>query len=325
MSPRKLLIYYAWSRPAETHAPLEIIENRFPTLFESRRLGYPRFEEFTDPDKYDQSIGGFLDHIMKRNFADLAALAGTITGEPAIEIERVTESGERVPLDAALLNGFDTVVIISFDSFRTDQKADPLEIEAVRTALSRPDQMIAVCPHHDIGDEPELPHDELVRRQVAHFLHHGDRSIPPRQQFGGFARSLLAGLGVPVENRFGLRPAALADGSPAPIEAEHALDRLGLLAGVPTFNLHPHLPHFERLGPAQAAFDVLARQKIDLAAPPHPFTAQRDTFDALLQSRDGAFGGTLLVGDATLWSSTAGGVESLRRFWSNVLRRPGRA
>jgi hypothetical protein len=66
---------------------------------------------------------------------------------------------------------------------------------------------------------------------------------------------------------------------------------------------------------------VLARQKIDLAAPPHPFTRDRTTFDALLLSRPDTFAGSLLVGDTTLWSSTAGGVESLRQFWTNVIRR----
>ena len=68
MAGRKVVLYYAWSRPGETAAPLEVIENRFPTLFESRRMGYPRFEELSDPFRFDQSIGGFLDHIMKRNF-----------------------------------------------------------------------------------------------------------------------------------------------------------------------------------------------------------------------------------------------------------------
>ena len=67
---------------------------------------------------------------------------------------------------------------------------------------------------------------------------------------------------------------------------------------------------------------MLARQHIDLTAPPHPFTkGGRRTFDALLQSRAGVFAGDLLVGDATLWSSTAGGVDSLRRFWTNVAQR----
>jgi hypothetical protein len=63
------------------------------------------------------------------------------------------------------------------------------------------------------------------------------------------------------------------------------LDRLQLLRGVETFNLHPHLPHLERVGAAAAKLDVVARQKIDLTAPPHPFTRDRKTFDAFLQSR----------------------------------------
>jgi hypothetical protein len=34
------------------------------------------------------------------------------------------------------------------------------------------------------------------------------------------------------------------------------------------------------------------------------------------------FAGSLPVSDATLWSSTAGGVESLRQLWTNVVQRP---
>jgi hypothetical protein len=87
--------------------------------------------------------------------------------------------------------------------------------EAVRTFLAHPDHLVFIYPHHDIGDLPDdLSHDERLQRQIADFRHHGDTTIPPQQQLGGFARSLLAGLGVPVENRFGLRPAAEADGSP---------------------------------------------------------------------------------------------------------------
>ena len=169
--------------------------------------------------------------------------------------------GTLTALDADVLAGADTLVVISFDSFRTGQKAAHAEVEAVRAFLAHPDHLAFICPHHDIGDVSDLPHDERVQRQTADFLHHGDKTIPPQQQFGGLARSLLAGLGVPVENRFGLRPAAEADGSPSPIEVETALDRLKLLNGVRTFNLHPHLPQFERLGSAVTKLDVVARQK----------------------------------------------------------------
>jgi hypothetical protein len=321
MAGRKVIIYYAWSRPGEIGAPLEIIEDRFPTLFESRRMAYPRFTELSDPSRYDQSVAGFLDHIMKRNFTGFVELASKLTGQPVREIERIVDDGCIAALDAEIFDGADTLIIISFDSLRTGQKAGRVEIEAVRAFLGRPDHLVFICPHHDIGDVPDLAHGERVKRQVADFHHHGDKTIPPQQGFGGFARSLLAGLGVPVENRFGLRPAAEPDGSPSPVEVETALDRLRLLQGVKTFNLHPHLPQLERLGAAVTRLDVLARQKIDLAAPPHPFASNRNTFDAMLQSKADAFAGTLLVGDTTLWSSTAGGVDSLRQFWNNLLLR----
>lgn len=89
MAGRRVMVYYAWSRPAEAEAPLEVIENRFPTLFESRRLVYPRFEALSDPARFDQSIDGFLDHIMKQNFAAFLEQVGTQTGRPVVEIERV--------------------------------------------------------------------------------------------------------------------------------------------------------------------------------------------------------------------------------------------
>jgi hypothetical protein len=323
MVARKVLIYYAWSRPEEIGAPLEVIENRFPTLFESRRMLYPGFEELSDPLRFDQNIGGFLDHIMKQKFAAFVEQASAQTGHPVVEIERVADNGMRTELDAALFDAVDTLIVISFDSLRTHQDASGAEVQAVRRILAHPDHLVFLCPHHDIGNVSDLSHDERLERQVADFQHHGDKTIPPQQRFGGFARSLLASLGVPVENRFGLHPAAESDGSPAAIELESGLDRLHLLRGVNTFNLHPHLPQFERLGDAITKLDVLARQKIDLTAPPHPFTCNgRRTFDALLQSRPGTFAGNLLVGDATLWSSTAGGVDSLRRLWTNVVERP---
>jgi hypothetical protein len=69
-----------------------------------------------------------------------------------------------------------------------------------------------------------------------------------------------------VENRFGLHPAAEPDGSPAPIEIDAALDRLRLLERVTTFNLHPHLPHLERLGDADRAGIGGRRGKVCLIA-----------------------------------------------------------
>jgi len=323
MSDRRVLLYYAWSRPGETSAPLTIIDDRFPAVFELRRLFYPRFEGLSDPASVDQGIAGFLDHIQKPNFAAFAEQAEAQTGHRVIEVERVTDDGVTTPLDGSLIEGIDTVVVISFDSLRTRQTASGPEIEAVRRFLSNPDHLVFVCPHHDIGEATELTAEKQVERQTAEHLHHGDRASPPRQGFGGFARTLLRGLGVPVENRYGFRPATSPDGSPVAIAVERSLDVLSLLRGVETFNAHPHLPQLERIGEALERMDVLARQHVDLNAPPHPAIGEgHTTFDALLQSKPQTFAGKLLVCDTTLFSSTAGGLASLRQFWSNVLMRP---
>lgn len=326
MSDRRVLLYFAWSRPAETGAPLAVIDDRFPAIFELRRLFYPKFESLSGRADVDQGIAGFLDHIQKPNFTAFADLAEALTGNPVIRAERVSDNGVETPLDDRLIAEADTIVVISFDSFRTDQVAAETEAAAIRRFLDNPDHLIFVCPHHDIGETADAAREEREERQIAEHLHHGDPGIPPRQGFGGFARRLLAALGVPVENRFGLRPAKTADGVPAPVEIDHALDVLGLLRGVATFNLHPHLPQLERLGPAAARMEVLARQAIDPTAPPHPFVQDgRSSFDALLQSSPDTFAGKLLVCDTTMFSSTAGGIDDLRRLWSNVLQRSRRS
>jgi hypothetical protein len=325
MPDRQVLLYFSWSRPGETGAPLVVIDDRFPAVFELRRLFYPKFESLSGRDDVDQGVGGFLDHIQKPNFVAFAEQAKALTGNPIIQVERVSDHGVKTPLDDALIADADTIVVISFDSFRTSQVAAETEVEAIRRFLDSPDHLIFVCPHHDIGETADAAKQEREDRQIAEHLHHGDPGIPPRQGFGGFARTLLAGLEVPVENRFGLRPAVTADGAPAPVEIDHPLDVLDLLRGVETFNLHPHLPHLERIGPATRRMEVLARQAIDPAAPPHPFTQDgRSTFDALLQSSPDTFAGKLLVCDTTMFSSTAGGADNLRQLWSNVLLRSRR-
>ncbi len=326
MAGRKVVLYYAWSRPGEIGAPLEVIENRFPTLFESRRLGYPRFEELSDPSQFDQSVAGFLDHIMKRNFTAFVEQAGTQTGQPVLEIERGADDGSLTALDAGMLDTADTLIIISFDSFRTRQEASSAEIEdrppvpphsLTTWSSSARITTSAMCPIFRMTNALN------VRSRISTTTG-TSRSRHSSSSAGSHARSSPASA-YRSRNRFGLRPAAEADGSPSPIEIETALDQLHLLRGVNTFNLHPHLPHLERLGEAVAKLDVLARQKIDLTAPPHPFTRDRTTFDALLQSRPDTFAGTLLISDTTLWSSTAGGVDSLRQLWANIVERPYRS
>jgi hypothetical protein len=150
MTHRRMMIYFAWSRPAETHAPLTEIADRFPALFELRRLSYPKFEPLHN-GQVDQGISGFLDHVQKPNFARFAALAQEMTGSPAVQLERVLDNGTAQPLDWARIEPVDTLVVLSFDSVRTSQRASPAEVAAVRRFLDDPDRLAFVCPHHAIA------------------------------------------------------------------------------------------------------------------------------------------------------------------------------
>jgi hypothetical protein len=314
---RQIAMYFAWDRPAEIGAPLGVLENRFPALFEVRRLFWPQYERLADPERFDQGIEGFLEHLFLANFKLFTEQMLSLTGRPVRIGQRHTYLG-RTSLDAAFLSGVDTLIIISFDTLRSSQQARFGEILALEEFLSDPDHTLFVCPHHDIGAVAEVPPEERRTHQQAEFHHHGDPAIPAQQRFGGFALSVMSGLGLPIRNRYGLRPAKNPDGSPAPFEMA-SLDRLGLLDGVATLNVHPHLPHLERLDASVKSLEVLVRQPIEPTVPVHPFVATgRTAFDAVLQARPDVVAGRLFVTDATLWSSTSGALESLQRLWHNA-------
>ena len=313
---RRIAMYFAWDRMAETGAPLGELDNRFPALFEVRRLFWPAYESLSNSSS-GQSIDGFLEAIFLRNFNLFARQVAAFTGQEVCMIQRRTAEEENT-LSAALLDKIDTLIIISFDSLRTGQSASITEVAAVRAFLARRSSMLFVCPHHDVGDTEGLAPDAAQARQVAEFHHHGDIALPGQQRFGGFGVSLMAGLGAPIRNRFGLRPAHIKTGEPAPLK-QVAEDRFGILTGVAHLNLHPHLPHYERVGAGVEALEVLARQTIQIDAPAHPVMSGGSEFDAILQCRPEAGLGRLVVCDATLWSSTAGGLQGLQIFWNNVI------
>ena len=321
MMRRNILMYFPWTRPDEEGAPLGILDNRFGALFELRRLQWPKYEALADSEQFNQGIAGFFEHILLQNYSLFREDMRIRSGNVVRIVERCAAEGKVTLLDGDLLDGVDILIIVSFDSQRTGQHPDESELAAIREFLEDPSHTLFVCPHHDIGNVDGIPLGEILKAQEAEYHHHGDLGIPGQQRLGGFARSLLRDLGVPVSNKFGLRPAKMADGSPAPIKINAQSDRFNLLRGVSTFHLHPHLPHFEMLGDSPHKLDVLVEQFIDLEAPPHPFVQHgRETFDALLQSKPNVFGGRLLICDATIWTSTNGGLSCLRQFWANITR-----
>jgi hypothetical protein len=65
---RRIAMYLAWDRIAETGASLGELDNRFPALFEVRRLFWPGYETLAHAPG-GQGIDGFLKTIFLQNFA----------------------------------------------------------------------------------------------------------------------------------------------------------------------------------------------------------------------------------------------------------------
>jgi hypothetical protein len=310
---RRVTVYISWSYPAEANRDPRELDNRFSTMTEVRRVLWPTYEgaPFGDPLRFQQGIAGSLELFFWAwvRFQDVVE---EVTGHAVPMFQRVDQAGFRLPLDERVLDDADTLLVFGLDHIVTGQHAAPEEIAAVRTFLEREGTCLVVGPHHDVGASPDMAEREME------YAHHGDPLVPRQQRFGGFTRSLMKGLGIPVENRYGLRP-AMVDRRIAPLTVMADLDTRGWLTGVRNFNLHMHLPHYAVTSDDARSIHVLAKQPIDRSRP-HPFTNAGNTeMNALAwMPPRGGRAGDVLVADSTIFSTLFGGDESLERFWRNI-------
>lgn len=312
---RRVSVYISWSYPGEANRDVTEMDNRYSTMTEVRRVLWPDYEtpRFADPLQFQQGITGSLE-LFFWAWVRFQQVVQEVTGHGVPVFQRVDQAGFRLPLDERVLADADTLLIFGLDHMVTEQAASTEEIEAVRDFLKREGTCVIIGPHHDVGASPEL------QERAMEYAHHGDALVPRQQRFGRYTRSLLQGLGVPVENRYGLRPAVVsASRRIAPLTVLRDLDTRGWLAGVTNFNFHQHLPHYAVTGEATRAVHVLARQPIDMSRP-HPFTLAGNTeFNALVwMPPRGDRGGDVLVADSTVFSTLFGHDESLERFWRNI-------
>ena len=310
-------IYWTWSYPWEANRDVTELDNRFSTMTEVRRVLWPNYETIEYSEKmFLQGIAGTLElfHLGLIRFQEAV---GEITGHPVAVYQRIDQAGQKQPLDHGLLDDTDTLMVFGLDHLVTEQEASADEIEALRAWLTREGTRLILGPHHDVG----VSSDFKVRKME--YKHHGDALVPSQQRFGRYTRSLMKGLGVPVENQWGLRPATLEGTTRLqPLLTTNDLDAHGWLEGVKTFNFHQHLPHYAVTTDDPAAIHVLARQPIDLRHP-HPFTeAGHRDFNMFLwmpPTRERA--GDILLADSTIFTTLFGGDESLDRFWRNIATR----
>ncbi|MFI9590516.1 hypothetical protein [Nonomuraea sp. NPDC052265] len=316
---RRVSIYVAWSFPAEAGRDLTVLDNRFSTMTEVRRVQWPAYEDpqWSDPMRFQQGIAGGLE-LFFWGWLPFQEVVQEVTGHTVPVYQRVDQAGFHTPLDERVLADTDVLFVWGLDHMITGQDATPREIEALRDFLTREGTCLALGPHHDVGAS-----DDLALRDVE-YHHHGDALVPRQQRFGRYTRSLIAGLGIPVENRYGLRPAVTREGVSAPLSIAKDLDTRGWLDGVSHLNFHMHLPHYAVTSDEAGVIQVLGRQPIDLTRPPHPFTEAGNTeFNTFLwMPPAGDRAGDVIFADSTIFSSLFGVDESVRAFWNNIVSAP---
>ena len=311
---RRFSVYWTWSYPWESNRDVSELDNRFSTMTEVRRVGWPAYE--TEPYSermFLQGIEGTLElfHLSLVNFQ---RVVGEVTGQPVAVYQRVDQAGKKLPIDERILADTDTLMVFGLDHMVTEQDAAPEEVEALRAFLAREGTCLILGPHHDVG----ASNDPNVRNMEYH--HHGDPLVPRQQRFAKYVRALMKGLGTPVENQWGLRPATLPGTTKTvPLSIAGDLDRRGWLDGVSTFVFHMHLPHYAVTTDDPKAVHVLAQQPIDTSKP-HPFTeaGNRELNMFLWMPPSGKRAGDILFADSTIFTTLFGGDESLITFWKNL-------
>ena len=174
---------------------------------------------------------------------DFQNLAEEVTGYPVAVYQRIDQAGQKLPIDDRILADTDTMMVFGLDHMVTEQEASGEEIEAIRKFLTREGSCLLLAPHHDVGVSADM-----AERQME-YAHHGDPLVPRQQRFGKYTRSLMKGLGVPVENRFGLRPAVLPGTNQlAPLTAMRIYTpmQLGYATGSGRIRWKLLLPEFQR-------------------------------------------------------------------------------
>ena len=313
---RRVSIYVCWSFPGEANRDTSELDNRFSTMTEVRRVEWPFWEtpEWSDPNMFQQGIAGALE-LFFRAWMPFQQLVGEVTGHVVPVFQRVDQAGYRLPLDERVLGDTDTLLVFGLDHLLTEQEASADEIDAVGRWLQREGTCLLLGPHHDVGISADL------KARAKEYAHHGDALVPRQQRFGQYTRSLMKGLGVPVENRYGLRPGVVTGTTKiAPLSANRDLDTRGWLEGVTNFSFHKHLPHYAVTTEDTKAVHVLGRQPIDMSRP-HPFIEEGNReFNSFIWMPPGSGrAGEILLADSTVFSTLFGADDSLKRFWKNLV------
>ena len=96
---RRVSIYWTWSYPWESNRDLTVMDNRFSTMTEVRRVAWPDYETPEwDAANFLQGIEGTLE-LFHRSTLSFQHIVGEATGHPVAVFQRIDQAGYKQPID----------------------------------------------------------------------------------------------------------------------------------------------------------------------------------------------------------------------------------
>src|SRR5215469_17210934 len=100
---RRFSVYWTWSYPWEANRDVQELDNRFSTMTEVRRVGWPNYESIEYSEKmFLQGIAGTLD-LFHLSIVRFQGVVGEATGQPVVVFQRIDQAGQKLPLDERIL------------------------------------------------------------------------------------------------------------------------------------------------------------------------------------------------------------------------------
>src|ERR1700755_2996483 len=119
---RRFSVYWTWSYPWEANRDITELDNRFSTMTEVRRVGWPNFESIEYSEQmFLQALAGTLElfHLSLLSFQNVV---GEATGQPVAVYQRIDQAGQRLPIDERILADNDTLMVFGLDHMHIEQE-----------------------------------------------------------------------------------------------------------------------------------------------------------------------------------------------------------
>jgi hypothetical protein len=94
---RRFSVYWTWSYPWEANRDITEMDNRFSTMTEVRRVGWPNFESLEYSEQmFLQGIAGTLE-LFHLSLVSFQTAVGEVTGHPVAVYQRIDQGRKLLP------------------------------------------------------------------------------------------------------------------------------------------------------------------------------------------------------------------------------------